>query len=252
MDKVVWSALPPQSITALSMVFVVALSSSLDVAAIELELGVPLDYNRELSTVGLSNCISGMMGGYTGSYIFSQSIFSLRAGIRSRAMGYSLAMIEMLFVMSPVDVLAYVPNFLFGSMLVMICADLCYEWLWDVRTKISGPSYGVALATFCIIQVVGVTYGILGGILVHIACDRLGLDMGPTVTAEPSEEVPEVSEGEALLRKESIPESRKVLRMIESGVSLAGFDDDYPQGSPINYGGTVTTDDHNEGGGILV
>lgn len=77
-DKVIWWALPSQALTLLSMIFVVALSSSLDVAAIELELKQPLNYNHELMTVGLSNIISGLTGGYTGSYIFSQSIFSLR------------------------------------------------------------------------------------------------------------------------------------------------------------------------------
>jgi SulP family sulfate permease len=77
-DKVVWRALPSQTLTLMSMIFVVALSSSLDVAAIELELNHPLDYNHELKTVGLSNIVSGLTGGYTGSYIFSQSIFSLR------------------------------------------------------------------------------------------------------------------------------------------------------------------------------
>lgn len=39
----------------LGMVVVVAFSSSLDVAAIEMEIGKPLDYDKELTTVGLSN-----------------------------------------------------------------------------------------------------------------------------------------------------------------------------------------------------
>lgn len=45
------------------MFLVVAFSSSLDVAAIEMELGAPLDYNHELKTVGISNAISGILGG---------------------------------------------------------------------------------------------------------------------------------------------------------------------------------------------
>ena len=75
LDKVVWSALPQLLLTELGMIFVVALSSSLDVAAIELERKTPLNYNGELQMVGLSNMISGLTGGYTGSYIFSQTIF---------------------------------------------------------------------------------------------------------------------------------------------------------------------------------
>ena len=180
-DKVVWSVLPHQIPTLIGMTFVVALSSSLDVAAIELELKQPLDYNHELSTVGLSNCVSGLTGGYTGSYIFSQSIFSLRAGIRSRLSGYVLAVTEAIIVVLPVNVLKFVPLFFFGSLLVMICVDLCVEWLWEVRLKMTGAEYSVAIATFALIMILGVEWGILAGIGVYVAFARvLRLDMGGT------------------------------------------------------------------------
>lgn len=96
------------------MICVVALSSSLDIAAIDLETSKPLEYNYELRMVGLSNIISGITGGYTGSYIFSQTIFSLRAGIRSRTSGYIIALCEFITVVIPVSILDYVPNFIFG------------------------------------------------------------------------------------------------------------------------------------------
>ena len=121
LDKVDWSALPQLALKEISMIFVVALSSSLDVAAIELELNKPLNYNHELITVGLSNLVSGLTGGYTGSYIFSQSIFSLRSGIRSPLMGATLAVCQLIVFMIPFPILSYVPNFFFGSLLTMIC-----------------------------------------------------------------------------------------------------------------------------------
>ena len=40
------------------MVFVVAFSSCLDVAAIEMDVGQPLDVNSELGVVGWSNVVS--------------------------------------------------------------------------------------------------------------------------------------------------------------------------------------------------
>ncbi|KAI2491507.1 secondary active sulfate transmembrane transporter [Fragilaria crotonensis] len=57
------------------MIFVVALSSSLDVAAIELELNEPLNYNSELTMVGLSNLMSGLTGGYGELHIQSDHLF---------------------------------------------------------------------------------------------------------------------------------------------------------------------------------
>lgn len=177
-DKVVWMAIPSQLLTLLSMIFVVALSSSLDVAAIELELKQPLNYNHELKTVGLSNVISGLTGGYTGSYIFSQSIFSLRAGIRSRLAGYVLAFCEFLVFVLPFPILAYIPSFFFGSLLIMICIDLMHEWLWDVRAKISKAEYCLCLITFLLIQIAGVEYGILAGVGLYLLCRKLGVDLG--------------------------------------------------------------------------
>ena len=47
----------------LGMIFVVAFSSSLDVAAIEMEMKTSLDINSELQTVGWANLASGLLGG---------------------------------------------------------------------------------------------------------------------------------------------------------------------------------------------
>lgn len=177
-DKVVWSALPGQSLTAISMIIVVALSSSLDIAAIDLEIPKPLEYNYELRMIGLSNILSGLSGGYTGSYIFSQTIFSLRAGIRSPLMGYVIAICEAITVIIPISLLSYVPNFVFGSLLIMICVDLMVEWLWDVRSKLSKAEYCVALSTFVFIQISSVEYGIIGGSVLHYILVKLGFDLG--------------------------------------------------------------------------
>ena len=195
-NKVVWSALPQLILTETSMIFVVALSSSLDVAAIELEMNRPLNYNGELSMVGVSNIISGLTGGYTGSYIFSQSIFSLRAGIRSRLAGYVLALCQIVVIVTPLPILAYVPNFFYGSLLSMICIDLLYEWLWDVRNKITISEYVICLATFGLIQIIGVEYGIIAGVIIYVVCRKVGLDVGEIkmVTTESEVMAPEGEE----------------------------------------------------------
>ena len=49
--------IPSIALSWVAMVVVVAFSSCLDVAAIEMEVKKPLDYNHELSTVGLSNVV---------------------------------------------------------------------------------------------------------------------------------------------------------------------------------------------------
>ncbi|CAJ1969406.1 unnamed protein product [Cylindrotheca closterium] len=175
---VAWSALPRLLLTELSMIFVVALSSSLDVAAIELEVKRPLNYNKELIVVGISNMVSGLTGGYTGSYIFSQSIFTLRAGIRERLPGFVLAFCQLAVIVIPFPILAYVPNFFYGSLLFMICLDLMYDWLWDIRTKVTKAEYLIGLATFVLIQLLEVEYGIIAGVILYVVCRKAGVDVG--------------------------------------------------------------------------
>eukprot|EP00729_Bicosta_minor_P001132 gene1132-11604_t len=117
-----WHALPRQLPTWLAMYFVVAFSSSLDVAAIQMELGKPLDFNHELKTVGISNIASGLTGGFTGSYIFSQTIFTMRAGIRTRWIGAVLSTFMAIAFTIPISILAFVPRFFFGAILSLIAA----------------------------------------------------------------------------------------------------------------------------------
>lgn len=185
LDRVAWEALPQLWMTELAMLFVVALSSSLDVAAIELEMKHPLDYNKELSMVGISNMVSGLTCGYTGSYIFSQSIFSLRIGIRSRVAGFALAFFQLLVIVLPFPILSYVPNFFYGSLLSMICIDLMYEWMWDFRGKATVAEYLVALCTFLLIYFLGVEYGILAGVGLYVVCRQISLDVGELKQIQP-------------------------------------------------------------------
>jgi SulP family sulfate permease len=188
-DKVLWTALPKLLVTELGMIFVVGLTSSLDIAAIELELKQPLDYNGELQMIGISNFVSGITGGYSGSYIFTQSIFSLRAGIRTRLAGYMLAFCQILFLIAPFSILAYVPSFFFGSLLSMICMDLVFEWLIESRQNLTDVEYILCWATFVLIILVGAEYGIVLGVALYVGCQKLGFDVGgPDFPAASQEE----------------------------------------------------------------
>lgn len=87
-----WPALPGQLAKVVPLLFVVAFGSSMDVAAIQAQAPFDLNYNSELVTVGLSNVVTGLVGvGFTGSYIFSQTLFSLRMGVDSPVMGAIVA-----------------------------------------------------------------------------------------------------------------------------------------------------------------
>ncbi|CAM9527246.1 unnamed protein product [Scytosiphon promiscuus] len=160
-----WGAFSRVAPNLFAMIVVVAFSSCLDVAAIEMEMGTPLDFNGELQTVGWSNIVSGLFGGFTGSYIFSQTIFNLRAGVDTRAASATSTVMLFAVAASPLSVISFLPRCFFGSLLVLISVDLMVEWLWQARLRMMPAEYLVCLATFASIQAWGVEKGMLAGLV---------------------------------------------------------------------------------------
>eukprot|EP00586_Coscinodiscus_wailesii_P009925 CAMPEP_0172511546 /NCGR_PEP_ID=MMETSP1066-20121228/237289_1 /TAXON_ID=671091 /ORGANISM="Coscinodiscus wailesii, Strain CCMP2513" /LENGTH=966 /DNA_ID=CAMNT_0013290969 /DNA_START=207 /DNA_END=3107 /DNA_ORIENTATION=- len=165
-ERVHWSLVTDVLGTWVGMVFVVAFSSCLDVAAISTDMGEPLDTNQELRTVGISNFFSGLLGGFTGSYIFSQTIFTYRSGLWTRWIGIIVALSELGVFFMSVNVLEVTPLFFLGSTLIFIAVDLIFEWLIEVRHKLLFSEYFVLLFTFFAIQVFNIQSGIVIGIVV--------------------------------------------------------------------------------------
>ncbi|CAN0099572.1 unnamed protein product, partial [Discosporangium mesarthrocarpum] len=126
-------------------------------------MGEPLDTNKELVTVGWSNVLSGLTGGFTGSYIFSQTLFTRRTGVSSRLVGWVVSVSELAVCLVTVDPLSYVPLAFFASTLTFIAVELCVEWLWEIREKLLLQEYFVLVITFVAIQVVGLNEGLLIG-----------------------------------------------------------------------------------------
>jgi CRP-like cAMP-binding protein/anti-anti-sigma regulatory factor len=126
----------------------------------------------ELATVGVCNFMSGLTLGFTGSYIFSQTIFTYRTGIHDRFIGAMIMCVYMYIVASPVNILEVAPLFFLGSTLIFIGYDLMFEWLWEVRHQVFLSEYFIVWFTFASIHVVGIDFGILIGILIAI-CDQI-------------------------------------------------------------------------------
>lgn len=167
-SRVHWSLVPSVWPTWLGMYIVVAFSSSLDVAAIQMDMGKQLDFNHELATIGISNSVSGLLGGFTGSYIFSCTIFTYRTGTQSRLCGAVVSAAELLLWAAPFSVVAYVPKLFFGGVLTFIALDLLQDWLVQSRSKMHLAEYFVVLATFSAINLLGLEVGMLVGVAVSM------------------------------------------------------------------------------------
>ncbi len=74
-----------------------------------------------------------------------------------------------LFVcVSPINILSVAPLFFLGSTLIFIGYDLLWEWLIDIREKLFLMEYLVLLTTFIAIQMIGMDFGILFGVVVAV------------------------------------------------------------------------------------
>ena len=58
--------------------------------------------------------------GFTGSYIFSQTIFTMRSGEPSRINGFAIALMMLLIFAAPFSVIEYLPSYFFGSLMMWI------------------------------------------------------------------------------------------------------------------------------------
>lgn len=102
--------------------------------------------------------MSGLTFGFTGSYIFSQTIFTYRTGVHDRIIGVMIMAAFLYIVVSPVNILEIAPLFFLGSTLIFIGYDLMYEWLWEVRHQVFLSEYFIVWLTFSAIHVFGIDF----------------------------------------------------------------------------------------------
>ncbi|KAL7546487.1 hypothetical protein ACHAWF_009819 [Thalassiosira exigua] len=83
---------------------------------------------------------------------------------------------------STINILQISPLFFLGATLIFIGYDLLWEWLIDIRVKIFLMEYVILLVTFVAIQLIGMDFGILFGVVValveHVASTTRVSSMG--------------------------------------------------------------------------
>ena len=147
-----------------------------------------VDYNRELTTVGWSNMLTGLFGaGFTGSYIFSQTLFTLRNGCTSRMHGVVLIIAELLLFLVPMSFNEYLPNFYYGALMIVFGVEIVTDWLFFSFSKFMRAEFLLTWINFSAIMlctaylpVSGLEVGIVVGVLacaIHFAVDYSKVQM---------------------------------------------------------------------------
>lgn len=163
-------ALVRQIPRAIALWFIVVFGSTLDIAAIQASTPEPLDFNRELRTVGMSNVVCAMTGGgFTGSYLFSQTAFSMKAGVNGPLHGLIIGGLELFVFLLPVPVVQFLPNFFIGALLAVFGVEITSDWLVHSRSKVTRSEYLLLVATFALIVWLGLGGGVAGGAVLCLA-----------------------------------------------------------------------------------
>lgn len=85
---------------------------------------------------------------HAGSIIFSQSVLAIRSGVRSRLQGLTLATAQLAMFALPFSLVHYLPNFYYGALLAVLGIDICREWLWNTRTRITLAEFILSWLSF--------------------------------------------------------------------------------------------------------
>eukprot|EP00439_Symbiodinium_sp_Y106_P039739 s5278_g4.t2 len=163
-------------LNVIGLMIIVTFGSSLDIVAIQAEMaGQKIDYDAELVTIGVGNLVSGMFGGATGSYIFSQTIFSAKRRVQSRLNGLIVAVGELVLFVVPLDILQVLPNAYIGGIMCLFGVDIMTDWLIKSRHLMSTLEYVLVWISFCTTMllagshVFGVIEGMFVGTVVALA-----------------------------------------------------------------------------------
>lgn len=95
----------------------------------------------------------GLVGaGQTGSYIFSQTIFSMRAQVSSRVHGAVIAGLEILLFAVPFSFVQFLPTFYYGALLMVFGIEISADWLACSRLKLTRVEFTLLWLTFIAIM----------------------------------------------------------------------------------------------------
>jgi SulP family sulfate permease len=164
-----WSALPALAGNLIAVMFVTASTTLFNTTGIEVALHREADLERELSTTGIANLLSGALGGYTGCISVSRTLLNFNSGGSGRLSGLTAAAISALMLVFAPALLGYMPKFVLGGLLIYLGADQLHKWIVQSRRRLSRSEYLSLLAIILIILQWGFVAGILIGIIIGCA-----------------------------------------------------------------------------------
>ena len=164
-----WATLPSLTGDLLAVMFVTAVSVLINTTGIELATRHEANLEGELNALGIANLLSAGLGGFVSCVSLNRTTLNYSVGATSRLSGLTVAAISAAMLAAGPGVLAYVPKFVLGGLLLYIGANLLYRWLLVPWRRLSLIEYVSLVAIALIIVEWGFIAGVSIGVVIGCA-----------------------------------------------------------------------------------
>ena len=166
--QVNWQVLANQSGTLMVLMVVVVIIILLNTTGLELVTEQDSSLDSELRINGIANLVVALYGGMVGYLSFNRTLLHRSAGANSRLAGVTAAAFCGTMLLFDPAVMAYIPRWILGGVLLMIGGRLLLEWGICAWFKFPHLDYALIASILVSIALWGFISGI--GIGVTIAC----------------------------------------------------------------------------------
>jgi sulfate permease, SulP family len=160
-----WSAVLGQAGNVGVLIGITLVGLTLNISAVELALGREFDLNREFRTVGGLNLLSGLGGGALGYQSLAFSAINRRMQASGRAPYFFAGLVLLGALFTGSALLAYLPRFLVGGLLLFLGFDFLYDWVWSGFRRFALVEYSVVLMILVVIVTTNFLNGVVLGLL---------------------------------------------------------------------------------------
>ncbi len=125
-----WMLILAQSDIIATIPLVCFIGGMLMLSAIEFSTGKEMEPNLELKTMGVSNLVSGAMGGgFMGYPSTTFTIMQRKLGATSRLAGLVSALVPILVLFAGTSILSFIPRFVVGGLLIYFGYQFIDHWV---------------------------------------------------------------------------------------------------------------------------
>ncbi len=147
---------------------VVVITLLLNITGVELATQQDSTLDGELRINGIANIVVCLFGGMVGHLSLNRTLLQRSAGADSRIAGLTAAVFSGAVLLFGSVLVAYIPLFVLGGLLLTIGVKLLHEWVICARLRFSHLDYALILIILAIIAIWGFLSGI--GIGIIVAC----------------------------------------------------------------------------------